>query len=451
MTQEREKKGVVNWFREVDWSVAYRTEDWVAVWIGLFLLALCIFHLLPFVQLPQAWGGEVGPVSETWPTYGILGLLGTIVFVYIINAVGLYFQNEEIKKYSVGYIGVILLAMLAYFIGSHDYLAHYGFNEVIWALVLGLLVSNFFTKLAPAGGAIRYAARTEQYIKTGLVLLGARIMFDQLLLLGAYGLGIAWTVTPIVIIFMFWFALRVLKMYEDKEFAITVASATSVCGVSAAIAAGTAAKAKKEHISVAIGVTLIFTVIMMVVMPAAIAAGGMNVHVGAAWIGGTIDSTGAVVAAGAMLGEEAMEIAAVIKMIQNVMIGLLAFLVAVFWVLVYERGQRDTSELHSAPLEIWIRLPKFVLGFVFASLVFTFLLSGEYREHALDLANNWRGLFFVLAFVSIGLESNFKEMARVLEGGKPLILYVVGQSLNLLLTLIAAYILFSGYFLPPVY
>ncbi len=434
-----------------DWSVAWRTEDWWAVWLGLFLLALCIAHVLPFVQLPQAWGGDVGPVSEAWPEHGVLGLLGTILFVYVINVIAIKFQMEDALKYSVGFIGVIILAMLAYFIGSYDPMAHYGFNEVIWALVLGLVISNIFASLFPAGSAIRYAARTEQYIKTGLVLLGARILFDQLLVLGVYGLGVAWTVTPIVIVAMFWFALKFLDMYKEKEFAITIAAATSVCGVSAAIAAGTAAKAKKEHISVAIGVTLIFTVLMMVAMPALIAWSPMDPLVGGAWIGGTIDSTGAVVAAGAMLGEQPMEVAAVIKMIQNVMIGLLAFLVAVFWVLYFERGQRDKSELRSAPLEIWIRMPKFVLGFVLASLIFTFFLAGDYRDHALDLANNWRGLFFVLAFVSIGLESNFKEMARVLEGGKPLILYIVGQSLNLVLTVIAAYILFSGVFLPTPY
>jgi len=446
MSDLKERKG---W--KYDWSVAWRTEDWWSVWLGLFLLALCIAHVLPFVQLPQSWGGDAGAFSQMWPEHGIMGILGTIIFVYIINAVAIKFQMDDVKKYSLGFIGVIILTMLAYVIGQYDPMAHYGFNQVIWALVLGLVVSNVLTFIAPPGSAIRYAARTEQYIKTGLVLLGARILFDQLLILGAYGLGVAWTVTPIVIVFMYWFALKFLKMYQEKEFAMTIAAATSVCGVSAAIAAGAACKAKKEHISVAIGVTLIFTVLMMVVMPALIAWSPMDNIVGGAWIGGTIDSTGAVVAAGAMLGEQAMEVAAVIKMIQNVMIGLLAFLVAVFWVMYYERGQRDKSELNSAPLEIWIRMPKFVLGFVLASLVFTFFLSGDYRDHALDLANNWRGLFFVLAFVSIGLESNFKEMARVMEGGKPLILYLTGQSFNLILTLIAAYILFSGHFLPPVY
>ncbi|MFW6216461.1 MAG: hypothetical protein ACOC3Y_01395 [Desulfohalobiaceae bacterium] len=141
MNEARQKQGI-------DWSVLWRTEDWGAVWIGIFLLALCIAHALPFVQLPGSWGGDVGPVSETWPTYGIMGILGTVVFVYLINAVALYFQNENIKKYTAGFVGVIILSLVAYFIGKHDYLSHYGFNQVIWALVLGLIVSNFFAKLS---------------------------------------------------------------------------------------------------------------------------------------------------------------------------------------------------------------------------------------------------------------------------------------------------------------
>jgi uncharacterized membrane protein YadS len=135
---------------------------------------------------------------------------------------------------------------------------------------------------------------TELFIKIGLVLLGAEILFKKILSLGVPGLMVAWIVTPIVIIFMYMFAVRVLKM-KNKNLAIIIASATSVCGVSAAIAAAAASRAKKEDL------TLIFTVLMMFFMPLFIKFIGMNKILGAAWMGGTIDSTGAVVAAGSML------------------------------------------------------------------------------------------------------------------------------------------------------
>ena len=62
--------------------------------------------------------------------------------------------------------------------------------------------------------------------------------------------------------------------------------------------------------------------------------------------------------------------------------------------------------------------------------------------------SGFKGWCFCLAFMSIGLETNFKEMASQLQGGKPLTLYVVGQTFNLVLTLFVAWLLLSGLFLP---
>jgi uncharacterized membrane protein YadS len=168
-------------------------------------------------------------------------------------------------------------------------------------------------------------------------------------------------------------------------------------------------------------------------------------------MGGTIDSTGAVVAAGSMLGPEAEQVAAVVKMIQNVLIGLLAFFVALYWVTSVDRipgGPRPNA------MEIWYRFPKFVLGFVAASLLFSFVVVplsggdfGAVESAYIDpVTERLRGWFFCLAFVSIGLESNFKNLTTQMEGGKPMILYVVGQSFNLGLTLFVAWLAFMVLF-----
>ena len=146
----------------------------------------------------------------------------------------------------------------------------------------------------------------------------------------------------------------------------------SVCGVSAAIAAAAACKAKKEELSLAIGMSLSFTVIMMVVLPAIIKAIGMNEIVAGAWMGGTIDSTGAVAAAGATLGDRALEVAATVKMIQNILIGVSAFGIATYWVTYVEEDAQGTRPGIS---EVWKRFPRFVLGFIAASIVFSLLHS----------------------------------------------------------------------------
>jgi uncharacterized membrane protein YadS len=190
---------------------------------------------------------------------------------------------------------------------------------------------------------------------------------------------------------------------------------------------------------------------MMFFMPLGIKLIGMNAILGGAWMGGTIDSTGAVVAAGSMLGADAEQVAAVVKMIQNVLIGLLAFGVAIYWVTSVER---DPDGPRPNAMEIWYRFPKFVLGFVAASLLFSFAVipamagDPEAVEKAFinPVTKSLRGWFFCLAFVAIGLESNFRDLTENMEGGKPLLLYVVGQSFNLILTLFIAYIAFMVLF-----
>ena len=292
-------------------------------------------------------------------------------------------------------------------------------------------------------GWLKAGARSELYIKTGLVLLGAEILFNNILKLGAPGIMVAWGVTPVVLIFMFLFGTRYLKM-ASKSLIIVIATATSVCGVSAAIAAAAACRAKKEELTLVIGMTMIFTVIMMVGMPALIKLIGLDDTIGGAWLGGTIDATGAVVAAGAFLGEEAEKVAAIVKLIQNVLIGIVAFFIAFYWVSVVERGKTDQKP---SLIEIWNRFPKFILGFVMASVIFSFLLIPVVGEESvssiLKQTKTFRGWFFCLAFVSIGLESNFAELSKQLSGGKPIILYLVGQSFNIILTLLIAWIAFG--------
>jgi len=186
---------------------------------------------------------------------------------------------------------------------------------------------------------------------------------------------------------------------------------------------------------------------MMVFMPIGIKLLGLKTAVGAAWMGGTIDSTGAVVAAGSMLGVEAEKIAAVVKMIQNVLIGVVAFVVAIFWVFKVEQ-KPDAPK--PTPMEIWYRFPKFIVGFIGASVVFSFLLiptlGSEFIEDVVikGSTKTIRGWLFCLAFVSIGLESNFRDLGSQLVGGKPILLYIVGQSFNLVLTLFAAFLAFGG-------
>ena len=414
-------------------------EDWWAIWLSGLLISGVVLEFITSVPGVGRWSTLP---TEAFPGR-VSGLLSLGLGLVIITAIAVQIMSGNGRRYATAFIPVFALAVLAYTVANQTGIRAAGFGYAFWALLIGLFIAN--TIGTPQW--MKAAIRSELYIKTGLVFLGAEILFGNILNLGLPGLFVAWFVTPVVLIFMYQFGTRILKI-GSRSLVIVIAAATSVCGVSAAIAVAAAARAKKEELTLAVGMSLIFTVVMMVAMPALVRALGMDPVVGAAWIGGTVDATGAVVAAGALLGEQAEQIAAVVKMVQNMLIGVVAFLVAVFWVTRIERDGDDTRGQKPDAMEIWRRFPKFILGFIAASVIFSFLLTpslGDTRvAEILDVTSDFRGWFFCLAFVSIGLESRFRDLAAQTSGGRPIQLYLTGQTFNLVLTLIAAYLAFGG-------
>ena len=411
------------------------SEDWWAVWLAGLVMAGAAAGLIDAVPSVGRW--------SVLPTEAFAGrapgLLGLGLGLLGLGALAAQAIAGEGRRHAAAFVPLFLLAVAAYTLANQVGVRAAGAGYAFWALLIGLVIAN--TGGTPAW--LRPALRSELYVKTGLVLLGAEVLFGNVLRLGLPGLFVAWLVTPVVLVFMYRFGVRTLRI-GSRPLVMVIAAATSVCGVSAAMAVAAATRARKQELTLAVGMSLIFTVAMMIAMPLAVRAAGIDPVVGAAWIGGTVDATGAVVAAGALLGEQAEQIAAVVKMIQNTLIGLIAFLVAVFWVARVER----TGGRKPEAIEIWRRLPKFVIGFAAASLLFSFALTptlGAARVAAtLDLTSDVRGWLFCLAFVSIGLESSFRDLARHTAGGRPIQLYLAGQTFNLALTLAAAHLAFGG-------
>ncbi|MBS4022514.1 MAG: putative sulfate exporter family transporter [Dethiobacter sp.] len=430
-----------NFKRKVNWSPLWKTEDWWTVWLAVALMLAAAAGLVKKIPAPGKWAtNPLLALSSASGWQFLLLACGIGILTFAAVAV----MKEKARDYITGFPFLFGLAFLSFLLGNQSTLNKYQLDNVIWALVIGLIISN--TVGRPKW--LSETTRTELFIKTGLVLLGAEILFNRIMVLGLYGLGVAWLVTPVVFTFMFLLGTKILKI-SSKSLVATISAATSICGVSAAIAAGSATRAKKEEISYAISLSLIFTVIMMIGLPYLIRFAGLGQIVGGALIGGTVDSTGAVVVSGSLLGEKAMEIAAIIKMIQNVLIGMVAFALSFIWV---TRVERTAGDEKPSAMEIWNRFPKFILGFVLASAVFSFVLIPMLGNGAvgdiLKVTKGLRGWFFCLAFVSIGLETNFKQLLKQGQGGKPILLYLVGQSFNLVLTLLAALLFFSGRFFP---
>ena len=309
-------------------SKLLHTEDWLAVWIGFIIIAVALVAVLTgsfdFAALKfktWTWGetvtgaaaAKIVPLGQQLASGAFwLKMLLTAVVLGVLFTVGAKLTGGKVSKFIPAFIGVFLLSVVVRLISAEFTLNRY-LEWAFWALIVGMLISN--TIGTP--GWLKPAVRTEFYIKTGLVIMGFSVLFSNIAKFGLYGLGIAWVVTPIVILFMWWFGTKVLKI-DNKPLIITMASATSVCGTSAAIASGAASGCKKDDLTMTISISIIFTVLMMVLEPVIIKACGMSPIMGGALIGGTVDSTGAVAVAGSVLGGEAEKAAVLVKMIQNI-------------------------------------------------------------------------------------------------------------------------------------
>ena len=270
------------------------------------------------------------------------------------------------------------------------------------------------------------------------VLLGTGIIFGDFLKAGSLGLVQALVVVLSVWYFAYWLC-KTLKI--DDDLTMMISSAVSICGVSAAIATAGAIKGDTKKLSYVISLVLITAIPMMIIMPYIANYFSFSQEVTGAWLGGSIDTTGAVVASGSLVGDTALKISTIVKFSQNVLLGIAAFAISIYWTYTGKGSTADDVEKPTLAL-IWDRFPKFVLGFVAASLLFSFLLSPGIISDVKSSLKNIQTLWFVLAFTSISLETKFSDIFNS-ESRKPLYAFLIAQTFNILITLVVAYFLFG--------
>lgn len=309
----------------------------------------------------------------------------------------------------------------------------------VYAILIGLLLNALLSALKLRD---RLAAgfRTEFFIKTGLVLLGGTVVLS--VIIRAAGPAILQALLLITGVFFFtWWVAGKLGLSDHLR--ALLASAVSICGVSAAIAAAGAVKAKKEHLAYTATLVIIFALPSIFLLPWLANIFGLSSEVAGAWIGGNIDTTAAVSAAGALAGEESLQIASIVKLTQNALIGIVAVALTAFFALKVERDA-DAPKLKA--IDFWHRFPKFVLGFIAASVIVTVaaeFLSAGTMESLDTTLKGFRDYFLILAFVSIGLEFEAKSLREA--GTRPIAVFGLATVFNLVLGLILATVLFGSF------
>jgi uncharacterized integral membrane protein (TIGR00698 family) len=409
-----------------------RSEDWLTVWLGLGVIILVLAGLRP--QMPELrWTNDFAQVFNPENVFRVLVLCAHYL---VLAAVGVALLGGSVRGFIAGFPLIFFLAWLAQTAAGNTAVAYWGLEYVLFGLLFGLAIGN--TVGIPSW--LREAVRTEYYIKIGLVIFGAGILFEEVLQAGLFGL-----IQAVLVIFVVWYSCFHIarRLRVDDEFAVLLASAVSICGVSAAIAACGAIQGDRRKLSYVTSLVLIVAVPMLVVMPWIVRQFQIPDAVGGAWIGGTIDTSGAVVAAGGLISEAAMKASVIVKFSQNALIGVAAFMLSVWWTLKRPSGAADRP---TAAI-IWERFPKFVLGFIAASLIFSFLLSQTLVTETRPTLTSMRTIWFALAFVCIGLETRFTHLFGM-DGGRPVVAFLAAQAVNIVWTLVVAYLLFGGVLFP---
>ncbi|WP_281310373.1 YeiH family protein [Flavobacterium flavigenum] len=408
-------------------------EDWTVVLLGFLIIGISLFVFLPEVPVFK-WSDGSDLLTEVFAAGNLQVLLIQFIYLLVIGTMAAFLIGKSVKNFLLGFPIVYLLTVLALIIAGNTFIKGLNLEAVIFSLIIGLAIGNFF-KLPEW---FRSALSTEVFVKIGLVLLGTSVIFSDILKAGSLGLIQALVVVLSVWYFAFWLCK---KLKVDDELTMMISSAVSICGVSAAIATSGAIKGDSKKLSYVISMVLVTAIPMMIFMPIIAKYFNFPEEVTGAWLGGSIDTSGAVVASGTLVGETALKISTIVKFSQNVLLGLAAFAISVYWTYTHNKSEEAMASKPTLSV-IWERFPKFVLGFIFASLVFSFLLTSETRDTVKDSLKNIQGIWFALAFTSIGLETNFKDLFSN-NSKKPLYAFLIAQFFNVVITLIIAFLLFG--------
>jgi uncharacterized integral membrane protein (TIGR00698 family) len=409
------------------------TEDWTVVLYGFLIIGLTLIGL----KIPNptfGWKDSSELFEKVLSVSNLLNIIFVFAIVYAIAILASATLGKSAIATAKGFPIVFILTTIALILAGNAFLKNWNLEAVIFSLSIGLIISNFFT--VPTW--LKDSLSTELFVKIGLVLLGTSVIFGDILKAGSLGLIQALLVVISVWYFAFWISK---KLGVDEEMAIMLSSAVSICGVSAAIATSGAIKGDSKKLSYVISLVLITAIPMIIFLPFIAKALNLSEEVTGAWLGGTIDTTGAVIASGSLVGETALKISTIVKFSQNVLLGFAAFAISIYWT--YTNNQSETVK-ESKPTVgvIWERFPKFVIGFIAASLIFSFVIPAETIDGVKGVLKSLQGLWFALAFTSIGLETKFSDLFNE-EGKKPLYAFLIAQLFNVFITLGIAYFLFG--------
>lgn len=434
-------------------------EDWWAIWIGLGLVIVAVGlfatgNTISWIAVaPQKWSHlpEVrAQLGAHWQQYSALFVLWGGLFGIGASALGI-----RLAHFIPSFLCVYIAALALYFVGQWSQASHYNLEPPLLALALGLLVSNAVTLPRKAEAAFR----VEFYVKTGIVLLGAGLPLTLIAWAGPVAIVQA-AIVSLVTFFLIYWSARFFGL--DQRLAAVLGTGGAVCGVSGSIAVAGAVGARKQDVSIAISVVVLWAIVMIFLLPLVSRGLGLSTGVAGAWIGTSEFADAAGLAAAQAYGgyagnvhgiagsaDAAVNAFTLMKVIgRDLWIGIWAFVLSI---VATTRWEATGVHTRAGAGEIWRRFPKFVLGFLLASLLVTVVTHGfsyaAYKHSVqpglvapLQVLRTWA---FTFAFLAIGLTTRVRDFTSV--GAKPFYAFTIGVVVNVILGFVLSTQVFGGF------
>ena len=453
--QSKTASGEVHGLRDL-----WQKEDWWAIWLGLGLVIVAIIAYLA--------GGTIKPIAvkpTTWDSFSALRdhfasqyywYLLQFLFWATVFGISTWAMGWKLNAFLPSFLFLYVVSLVIFAIGQWKEAGAYNLEPPLVALILGLIISNLLSLPAWMDAGFR----VEYYIKTGIVLLGATLPFTLIIWAGPLAMLQA-TIVSVVTFAVIFYTSRALGL--DRRLCACLGAGGAICGVSGAIAMAGAVKATKEQVAVAISLVILWAIVMIFLLPFAAKALQLHAAVAGAWIGNSefADAAGLAAAqtyggmaessAGAIQGtsEQALATFTLMKVIgRDIWIGIWAFIFALIATL---RWEVEETGAKPRPVEIWWRFPKFVLGFLVASALITFLSAGysyaDYKKlvepNLVAPLKDLRSWAFIFCFLSIGLTTRLRDLVRI--GSRPFVGFTVGVIVNVILGFWLSAVIFAEY------
>ena len=326
----------------------------------------------------------------------------------------------------VGIVIVLFFTLLATFISDFSFFKNLAISPLIIGILLGMLYANSIKKYFPQSFDKGIAFCTKTVLRTGIVLYGFRLTFQNLEEVGIAGILTAFLIVSSTFIIGYFVGTKVLKL--DREITILTSAGSAICGAAAVIATESVLKNPAYKSAIAVSTVVVFGTVAMFLYPFLFKLGILNLSEAnmGIYIGATLHEVAHVVGAGQSLGEDVSSNAVIVKMIRVMILAPFLIILSI-WLL---KTAVNTADNDTAKNKIII--PWFAVMFI---LVVAFNSFDLLSLKTIETINYLDGFLLTIAMTALGMQTSFDKFKNV--GLKPIYLA----------SILFIWLIFAGYFI----